>query len=87
MAVVPDHARAGALALELDREAEPGEADLDALKARCDAGRIVEIVAATALFGDLNRRNDAMATRLRPHALEVARRTIGPVGWQAGEHG
>ncbi len=66
---------------------EAGPADFDALKAHYDDGQIVEIVAAIALFGYLNRWNDTMATTLEPHALEVARRTIGPTGWVAGKHG
>ena len=66
---------------------EAGDADFDALKAHWDDGQIVEIVAAVALFGYLNRWNDTMATTLEPHALEVALRTIGPAGWQPGKHG
>jgi uncharacterized peroxidase-related enzyme len=66
---------------------EAGEADFDALKAHYDDGQIVEIVAAIALFGYLNRWSDTMATTLEPHALAVAQRTIGPTGWVAGRHG
>ena len=40
-----------------------------------------------ALFGFLNRWNDTMATELEPLAVEVAERTIGPVGWEPGKHG
>ena len=52
-----------------------------------DDGQIVEIVASIALFGYLNRWNDTMATELEPLAVEVAERTIGPVGWEPGKHG
>ena len=45
------------------------------------------IVASIALFGYLNRWNDTMATELEPLAVEVAERTIGPVGWEPGKHG
>jgi hypothetical protein len=47
----------------------------------------VEIVASIALFGYLNRWDDTMATSLEPPAVQVAQRTIGPGGWQAGKHG
>ncbi len=66
---------------------EVDAADFDALKEHWDEGQIVEIVASISLFGYLNRRNDTMATALEPLAIEVAERTIGPVGWQAGKHG
>jgi len=61
-------------------------ADFDELKKYFDDGQIVEIVASIALFGYLNRWNDTMATELEPPAIEVATRTIGPVGWDAGKH-
>ena len=68
---------------------QPNEAsvsDFDDLKDHYDDGQIVEIVASIALFGYLNRWNDTMATTLEPLAIEVAQRTIGPVGWQPGKH-
>lgn len=61
--------------------------DIEELKKHWDEGQIVEIVASIALFGYLNRWNDTMATALEPLAIEVAERTIGPVGWRAGKHG
>ena len=66
---------------------EATQADFDALKEHFDDGQIVEIVASIALFGYLNRWNDTMATELEPLAVEVAERTIGPVGWEPGKHG
>ena len=65
-----------------------GGADAAAGHGNCaDEGQIVEIVASIALFGYLNRWNDTMATELEPLAVEVAERTIGPVGWEPGKHG
>ena len=67
----------------------PNEAaveDFDELKELFDDGQIVEIVATIALFGYLNRWNDTMATTLEQRAVDVARRAIGAVGWQAGKH-
>ena len=61
--------------------------DFDELKKHWDEGQVVEIVASISLFGYLNRWNDTMATALEPLAIEVAERTIGPVGWEAGKHG
>ena len=46
----------------------PTQADFDELKKHYDEGQIVEIVAAIALFGYLNRWNDTMATALEPLA-------------------
>lgn len=66
---------------------EVGPKDFDALKEHWDEGQIVEIIASISLFGYLNRWNDTMATALEPLAMEVAERTIGPVGWEAGKHG
>ena len=61
--------------------------DFDVLKAHFDEGQIVEIVAAIALFGYLNRWNDTMATDLEDHARQIAERVLGPVAWEAGKHG
>lgn len=65
---------------------EASAADFDELRQHYDEGEIVEIVASIALFGYLNRWNDTMATTLEPLAIEVAQRTIGPVGWTPGKH-
>ena len=83
-------AERAAVRLALKAAKQPNEAtqaDFDALKEHFDDGQIVEIVASIALFGYLNRWNDTMATELEPLAVEVAERTIGPVGWEPGKHG
>ncbi len=75
------------LALKAGRQPnEACEADFDELKKHYDEGQIVEIVAAIALFGYLNRWNDTMATTLEPLAIDVAERVVGPVGWEPGKH-
>jgi uncharacterized peroxidase-related enzyme len=61
--------------------------DFAALSEHFDDGQIVEIVAAIALFGYLNRWNDTMATALEEPAVSIAARAIGPQGWTAGKHG
>ena len=65
---------------------DAGQEDFDELGKYFDAGQIVEIVAAIALFGYLNRWNDTMATQLEPLPGEVADRTISHKGWGAGKH-
>ena len=68
----------------------PNEAsaeDFAELRRHLDDGQIVEIVAAVALFGYLNRWNDTMATDLEEHPGQVAVRTIGLRGWAPGKHG
>lgn len=82
-------AERAAIALAFKAARQPNEAtqaDFDALKKHYDDGEIVEIVASISLFGYLNRWNDTMATTLEPLAVEVANRTLGEVGWQAGKH-
>jgi uncharacterized peroxidase-related enzyme len=67
----------------------PNEAsarDFENLKKYFDEGQIVEIVAAIALFGYLNRWNDTMATDLEDYPGQVASRAIGAVGWAPGKH-
>lgn len=49
-------------------------------------GEIVEILAVVGLFGFLNRWNDSMATDLEQIPAALARRTIGPHGWEPGKH-
>lgn len=52
-----------------------------------DESEVVEIVAAIALFGFLNRWNDTMATELEELPASVAKETIGgKFGWVAGKH-
>jgi len=82
-------AERAAINLALKAGAVPNEAshtDFDELKKHYNDEQIVEIVAAIALFGYLNRWNDTMATALEPLAVEVAERAIGGVGWEVGKH-
>ncbi|MEO1067125.1 MAG: carboxymuconolactone decarboxylase family protein [Pseudomonadota bacterium] len=58
----------------------------DAVKQHFNDAEIVEIVGTIALFGYLNRWNDTMATTLEDYPRSVAKRAIGPVGWDAGKH-
>lgn len=58
-----------------------------ALHAYWDDGEIVEITGVIALFGFLNRWNDAMATVLEAPAAAVAQAHLGAAGWSAGKHG
>jgi uncharacterized peroxidase-related enzyme len=57
------------------------------LREHWDDGEIVEIAAVVALFGYLNRWNDAMATELEAPAAADGRRWLGGRGWSAGKHG
>lgn len=65
---------------------QASEEDFAEAKKYFDEGQIVEIVAAIALFGYLNRWNDTMATDLEDYPKQVARRAIGKTGWEAGKH-
>lgn len=57
------------------------------LREHWDDGEIVEITGVVALFGFLNRWNDAMATELEAPAAADGRRWLAPQGWQPGKHG
>ncbi|MEO1687579.1 MAG: carboxymuconolactone decarboxylase family protein [Pseudomonadota bacterium] len=67
----------------------PGRAD-DALRADAIAWHgedgLVEITAVVALFGFLNRWNDAMATELEPEPRAFAEAHLTAHGWEAGKH-
>ena len=52
-----------------------------------DEGDIVEITAVVALFGFLNRWNDAMATELEAPAHADGQRWLARQGWSGGKHG
>jgi uncharacterized peroxidase-related enzyme len=65
---------------------EVSAADFEELGSHFDDGQIVEIVAAIALFGFLNRWNDTMATPVEPLPEGVARRAVGKAGWNPGKH-
>jgi uncharacterized peroxidase-related enzyme len=57
------------------------------LRAHWDDGEIVEITGVVALFGYLNRWNDAMATELEAPAAADGERWLAGHGWTAGKHG
>jgi uncharacterized peroxidase-related enzyme len=52
-----------------------------------DDGEIVEITGVVALFGFLNRWNDAMATSLEVPATADGQRWLAATGWSTGKHG
>ena len=56
------------------------------LREHWDDGEIVEITGVVALFGFLNRWNDAMATELEAPAAADGQRWLAPQGWQPGKH-
>jgi uncharacterized peroxidase-related enzyme len=67
----------------------PNEASADdfaALARHYDEGQVVEIVAAIALFGFLNRWNDTMATTVEALPRRVAERALTAKGWEPGKH-
>jgi uncharacterized peroxidase-related enzyme len=57
------------------------------LKRHWDDGEVVELAGVVALFGFLNRWNDAMATELEAPAVADGQRWLAPHGWSAGKHG
>ncbi|MCW5612955.1 MAG: carboxymuconolactone decarboxylase family protein [Rubrivivax sp.] len=57
------------------------------LRRHWDEGEIVEIAGVVALFGFLNRWNDAMATELEAPAAADGERWLAAQGWQRGKHG
>lgn len=84
-----DAAEKAAIGVAIRAGSVPNEvsaADFEELGAYFDEGQIVEIVAAIALFGFLNRWNDTMATPVEPLPEEVARRAVGKAGWDPGKH-
>ncbi len=56
------------------------------LRRHFDDAQIVEIVAAIAVFGYLNRWNDTMATELEGSPLRAAEERLTPHGWAVGKH-
>lgn len=48
--------------------------------------QVVEIAAAVALNGFLNRWNDSMAVPLEPEPLAFGERVLARHGWKAGKH-
>jgi uncharacterized peroxidase-related enzyme len=57
------------------------------LRRHWDDGEIVELAGVVALFGFLNRWNDAMATELEAPAAADGERWLAARGWSAGKHG
>jgi uncharacterized peroxidase-related enzyme len=58
----------------------------DVLRAHWDDGEIVELTSVIALFGFLNRWNDAMATALEAPAAADGAQWLAPQGWSPGKH-
>jgi uncharacterized peroxidase-related enzyme len=56
------------------------------LRRHWDDGEIVELTGVVALFGYLNRWNDAMATELEAPAAADGQRWLAPRGWRPGKH-
>jgi uncharacterized peroxidase-related enzyme len=56
------------------------------LRRHWDDGEIVELMSVVALFGFLNRWNDAMATELEAPAAADGERWLAAQGWSAGKH-
>ncbi|HEU4428468.1 MAG TPA: carboxymuconolactone decarboxylase family protein [Myxococcota bacterium] len=57
------------------------------LRKHFDEAQIVELTAVVALFGFLNRWNDALATTLEPEPLAVATARLSEHGWSVDKHG
>ncbi len=83
-------AERAALAFAVAAAQQPGAVDeaIGAeLRRHWDEGEIVELTSVVALFGFLNRWNDAMATELEAPAAADGLRWLAAQGWQAGKHG
>ena len=67
----------------------PGGVDervAEALRRHWDDGEIVELTGVVALFGFLNRWNDAMATEIEAPAAADGARWLAAQGWSTGKH-
>lgn len=64
---------------------DANQADFDDLAQHFNDEQVVEIVAAIALFGYLNRWNDTMATQLEELPKQLTKRAVD--NWQEGKHG
>jgi alkylhydroperoxidase family enzyme len=60
--------------------------DFAELKKYYTEAQIVDIVAVIALFGFLNRFNDAMATQLESSPISAGQRFLATCGWTVGKH-
>ena len=82
-------AERAALEFAMAAAASPGAVDAaigQELRTHWDDGEIVEITGVIALFGFLNRWNDAMATELEAPAAADGQRWLATRGWSAGKH-
>ncbi len=62
------------------------DADFAELRRHFDEDEIVEIVAAIAFLGFLNRWNDTLATPLEAAPKDFAERHLADAGWTLGKH-
>jgi len=62
------------------------DGDFERLRRYWDEGQIVEILAAVALYGYLNRLNDSLATPLEEDSALFAEEILGEQGWTRGKH-
>lgn len=84
-----DDAERAAIAIAFAAGEVPNAARADhftALKAHYSTEQIVDIVAAIAYMGFLNRWNDTFATALEDAPLDFASRNLEKVTWEAGKH-
>jgi uncharacterized peroxidase-related enzyme len=59
---------------------------LERMKKHWSEGQIVELAAAVALNGFLNRWNDTMAVPLEPEPIAFAEKHLERHGWKVGKH-
>ena len=83
--------RMGSAALDLAYKAAQvpnaaTEKEFDALKPHFSESEIVEIVAAIALFGYLNRWNDSMGSALEDLPIQAGEQHLQETGWEVGKH-
>jgi uncharacterized peroxidase-related enzyme len=84
-----DEAERAALRLARDAALVPNaatDAHFEALRQHFSDAQVVEIVAAVALFGFLNRWNDTMATELEDVPVGFASEHLAAAGWEPGKH-
>ncbi|MDA0350966.1 MAG: carboxymuconolactone decarboxylase family protein [Chloroflexi bacterium] len=61
-------------------------AHFQALREHFDEAQIVELTAAIATFGFLNRWNDTMGTELEDEPIAFASEHLAHSGWEVGKH-
>jgi uncharacterized peroxidase-related enzyme len=84
-----DEAERTALRFGRDAALQPNAttpAHFAALREHFTESQIVELTAAIATFGFLNRWNDTMATALEDEPLEFAGEHLAAHGWERGKH-